>query len=465
VSLTRSVADFICGTPRTSIPPSVRKLATRSVLDGIGLALAGNAAATGAIVRDYLAGLACVGPATVIGWSETMSPRFAAFANGIAIHADDYDDTQLAVKPDRVYGLLTHPTAPVLPAVLAVAEAEDRGGADLLDAYIVGTEVEMKVSEAIDPRHYKDGFHSTGTIGPIGAAAALARLRRADVTTTGRALGIAASQSAGLRESFGTMTKPFHAGRAAESGVVAVDLAMRGWTAAENILEAPRGFFRAAGGGYDAASIEGALGRPWSFDSPGVSIKPHPSGSLTHPGMRVMLRLIEEHDIRPEQVRRVRVGTNRNMPNALIHHRPRTELNAKFSMEFCMAILLLERKAGLAQFTDEVVARDDVQRLIERVDFDVHPEAEAAGYEKMTTIVEVELADGRVVRGRADFGKGSPADPMSDAELEAKFRDCAAWGGLTEADARVVAGMIWRIEELRDVRDLTRLLRGGRVAA
>jgi 2-methylcitrate dehydratase PrpD len=465
VSLTRSVADFICGTPRTSIPPSVRKLATRSVLDGIGLALAGNAAATGAIVRDYLAGLACGGPATVIGWSETMSPRFAAFANGIAIHADDYDDTQLAVKPDRVYGLLTHPTAPVLPAVLAVAEAEDRGGADLLDAYIVGTEVEMKVSEAIDPRHYKDGFHSTGTIGPIGAAAALARLRRADVTTTQRALGIAASQSAGLRESFGTMTKPFHAGRAAESGVVAVDLAMRGWTAAENILEAPRGFFRAAGGGYDAASIEGALGLPWSFDSPGVSIKPHPSGSLTHPGMRVMLRLIEEHDIRPEQVRRVRVGTNRNMPNALIHHRPRTELNAKFSMEFCMAILLLERKAGLAEFTDEVVARDDVQRLIERVDFDVHPEAEAAGYEKMTTIVEVELADGRVVRGRADFGKGSPADPMSDAELEAKFRECAAWGGLADAAARDVAGLIWRIEELGDVRDLTRLLRGARVAA
>lgn len=465
MSLTRSVAEFICGTSRISVPPTVRKLATRSILDGIGLALAGNAAATGAIVRGYLADLGCGGPATVIGWSETMSPRFAAFANGIAIHADDYDDTQLAVKPDRVYGLLTHPTAPVLPAVLAVAEAEDRGGADLLDAYIVGTEVEMKVSEAIDPRHYRDGFHSTGTIGPIGAAAALARLRRADVTTTQRALGIAASQSAGLRESFGTMTKPFHAGRAAESGVVAIDLAMRGWTAAENILEAPRGFFRAAGGGYDAASIEGALGRPWSFDSPGVSIKPHPSGSLTHPGMRVMLRLIEEHNINSEQVHRVRVGTNRNMPNALLHHRPRTELNAKFSMEFCMAILLLERKAGLAQFTDEVVARDDVQQLIERIDFDVHPEAEAAGYEKMTTIVEVELAAGRVVRGRADFGKGSPADPMSDAELEAKFRECAAWGGLTEEDARSVAGMIWRIEELPKVRDLTRPLRGARVAA
>jgi 2-methylcitrate dehydratase PrpD len=465
VSLTRSVAEFICGTPRASIPAAVRTLGTRSVLDGIGLALAGNAAATGSIVRRYLADLGCRGVATVIGSAETVAPRFAAFANGIAIHADDYDDTQLAVKPDRVYGLLTHPTAPVLPAVLAVGEAEGASGADLLDAYLVGTEVEMKVSEAIDPRHYRDGFHSTGTIGAIGAAAALARLRGADATTTARALGIAASQSAGLRESFGTMTKPFHAGRAAESGVIAADLALRGWTAAENILEAPRGFFRAAGGGYDAASIEDVLGRPWSFESPGVSIKPHPSGSLTHPGMRVMARLIEEHDITPDQVRRVRVGTNRNMPNALIHHRPRTELNAKFSMEFCMAILLLERKAGLAQFTDEVVRRDDVQRLIERVDFDVHPEAEATGYEKMTTIVEVELTDGQVVRGRADFGKGSPADPMSDAELEAKFVDCAAWGGLSAEDARTVAAMIWRIEDLADVRELTRPLRSARVAA
>jgi len=465
MSLTRSVAEFISGTPRASIPSSVRAFGTRSVLDGMGLALAGSVAASGRIVNAYLEDLAAAGPATVIGTGLTTAPRFAAFANGIAVHADDYDDTQLATKPDRVYGLLTHPTAPVLPAVLAVAEQTGASGADVIDAYLIGTEVEMKTAEAMDPRHYRDGFHSTGTFGAIGAAAAVARLLRADPSTTARALGIAASQSAGLRENFGTMTKPFHAGRAAESGVVAVDFALRGWTAAENILEAPRGFFRAAGGGYDAASIDGALGRPWSFDSPGVSIKPHPSGSLTHPGMRVMLRLIQEHDIRPDQVRRVRVGTNSNMPNALIHHRPRTELNAKFSMEFCMAILLLERKAGLAQFTDAVVQRPDVQSLIERIDFGVDPEAEAAGYEKMTTIVEVTLADGRVVGGRADFGKGSPADPMTDAELEAKFRDCAAWAGVSDADAAGVAALVWGLESLHDIREVTARLRGAVVPA
>src|SRR5262249_33242103 len=151
------------------------------------------------------------------------------------------------------------------------------------------------------------------------------------------ALGIAASEAAGLRENFGTMTKPFHAGRAAESGITAADFAALGWTAASQILEAPRGFFQAAGGGFDANAIMGKLGKPWTFVSPGISIKPFPSGSLTHPGMTEMLRLIAEHRIAPEQVERVEVGTNRNTPNALIHHKPSDNLQAKFSMEFCMA--------------------------------------------------------------------------------------------------------------------------------
>jgi 2-methylcitrate dehydratase PrpD len=149
------------------------------------------------------------------------------------------------------------------------------------------------------------------------------------------------------------------------------------------------------------------------------------------------------------------------MPNALIHHQPRTELNAKFSMEFCIAILLIDGKAGLAQFTDEVVQRPDVQRLIERIDFGVHPEAEAAGYEKMTTIIDVELNDGRTVSGRADFGKGSPADPMSDAELEEKFVDCAAWAGVPEGEARRIARMVWALDSLGDVRELTTSLRAA----
>jgi 2-methylcitrate dehydratase PrpD len=146
------------------------------------------------------------------------------------------------------------------------------------------------------------------------------------------------------------------------------------------------------------------------------------------------------------------------MPNALIHHRPTTELQAKFSMEFCLAILLLDRRAGLAEFTAQRVTAADVQAMIRKIEFGVHPEAEAAGYDKMTSIIDVELADGRTISGRADFGKGSPAHPMSDAELEAKFQECAAWGGLARERAKRAAELIWGLENVADVRELTSLL-------
>ncbi|OGA48817.1 MAG: MmgE/PrpD family protein [Betaproteobacteria bacterium RIFCSPLOWO2_12_FULL_62_58] len=462
-SLTAYVAKFITDTQARDIPADVMHLAKRSILDGVGLALAGNAAESGHIVRSYFRTFGCPTDkgCTVIGTNLKVPARFAAFANGIAIHADDYDDTQLAVAKDRVYGLLTHPTAPALPPVLALGELGNRSGLDVLTAYQIAVEVETKVAEAINPRHYDHGFHSTATIGTIGATAGAAKLLGLNPEQTQRAIGIGASQAAGLRENFGTMTKPFHPGRSCESGVVAAEFAKLGWTATPFVLEANRGFFMAAGGGYDAAAIEGKLGNPWTFAFPGVSIKPHPSGSLTHPGMGKMLSLIREHDIRPEQVVRIKVGTNRHMPNALIHRRPKNELQAKFSMEFCMAILLLERKAGLAEFTDKVVNRPDVQKMIEKVEFGVHPEAEAAGYEKMTTIIEIELNDGRKISGRADFGKGSPDNPMSDRELADKFLECAAWGKLSRANADNVVELVFGLEKLKSIRELTRLLAAG----
>ena len=460
--ITDEVAAFAISATTADIPRDVAHLATRSVIDGIGLAFAGARSECGHLVQRYLGalGLQQAEGATVIGTSLRVPARFAAFANGLAIHADDFDDTQLAVARDRVYGLLTHPTAPALPPVLALAERDHRSGADLMLAYQVGVEVECKVAEAIDPRHYQAGFHSTATCGSIGAAAGAAKLLGLSRDAMRRAISLGATQAGGLRENFGTMTKPFHAGRAAENGVVAAELAALGFTASPNGLEADRGFFRAAGGGYAPEMIEGKLGKPWTFASPGVSIKPHPSGSLTHPGMAVMLDLIRANDIAPQQVKRVKVGTNHNMPNALIHHQPKNELQAKFSMEFCMAILLLERRAGLEDFTDEVVNRADVQAMIAKVDFSVHPEAEAAGFDKMTTIIEIETTDGRVIQGRADFGKGSPANPMSDAELAEKFRQCAAWGRVDKARAEEILGVLWKMEQLADVGALARLLRG-----
>ncbi len=448
-SLTRYVAEFICDTPLRALPGDVMELGRKSILDGLGLALSGGASQCGGLVRQHFTDLRLgAGPATVIGTNLKIAPRFAAFANGVGIHADDYDDTQLAVAADRVYGLLTHPTAPALPAALAVGEATHANGAATMLAYQLGVEVECKIAEAINPRHYQAGFHTTATCGTFAAAAAGARLLGLDVEATARALSIAGSQSAGLRENFGTMTKPFHAGRASESGVAAAQFASYGWTATDRILEAPRGFFSAAGGGYDPEAIAGKLGSPWTISQPGVSIKPHPSGSLTHPGMTEMLRLIRENGIKAKDVVRVRVGTNHNMPNALIHHRPQNELQAKFSMEFCMAILLLEGRAGLNEFTDEVVLRPDVKAMIEKVDFVVDQDAEAAGYHKMTTIIDIQLADGRKISGRADFGKGSPANPMSYDDVANKFRENAAFAKFPAKQAESVIAMVRDFETL-----------------
>ncbi len=458
-SLTGYVADFIATTRYPAIPTDVIALGKKSILDGLGLALAGSVAKSGGIVRRHLQGLKSgVQAATVLGTTLRLPARFAAFANGAAVHADDYDDTQLAVAKDRVYGLLTHPTAPALPSALAVAERDGRSGKDFLTAYHVGVEVECKIAEAINPRHYQHGFHSTATCGTLGAAAGVANLLSFTADQAGTCLGIAGSLAAGLRENFGTMMKPFHAGRAAENGVVAAEFTQLGFTATPIVLEAGRGFFRAAGGGYDEAAILNKLGKPWTFADPGVSIKPHPSGSLTHPGMTKMLELIRIHNIKPEQVVSVKVGTNQNMPNALIHHRPTTELQAKFSMEFCMAILLLDGRGGLNEFTDEIVNRPDVQAMIRKVEFGVHPEAEAAGYDKMTTILEIALTDGRVIRDRADFGKGSPAIPMTYDEVADKFRECAAYSRWPKKNAEQVVELIRNLEEVTNVRKLTAFL-------
>jgi 2-methylcitrate dehydratase PrpD len=339
-----------------------------------------------------------------------------------------------------------------------MSEVVGASGRDFMLAYHLGVEVECKIAEAINPRHYQTGFHATATCGTFAAASASARLMGLDAEATRRALSIAGSQSAGLRENFGTMTKPFHAGRSSESGVAAAQFAAYGWTATPRILEAPRGFFSAAGGGYDKNAIHGKLGAPWTFLEPGISIKPHPSGSLTHPGMTEMLRLINEHAIHAADVERVRVGTNSNMPNALIHHRPKDELQAKFSMEFCMAILLLEGRAGLREFTDEVVEREDVMAMIEKVDFVVDPVAEAAGYHLMTSIIDITMKDGRTISGRADFGKGSPAFPMSYDEVADKFRENADFAGMGRERADEIVNLVRDLETLGSLDALTRRL-------
>src|SRR6202790_1259766 len=457
--LTKSVAEFIVNTKYEDIPPDVIELGKKSILDGFGLALAGSASVMGPIARKYTEsfGLSEM-RASVIGTGMKAHPRFAAFVNGVSIHADDYDDTQLSAAKDRIYGLLTHPTVGVLPPAFALCELGHRSGKDFMVAYHMGVEVETKINEAISPRHYDEGFHSTGTCGTFGSTAACARLRGLDVKQTVYALGIGATEGGGFRDNFGSMTKPFQAGHAAENGTVAADLAALGWAAAVDFLEAPLGFFQAEGGGFDPDAIVGRFGKPWTLASPGVSIKPHPSGSLSHPAMGEMLRLIRENDIKPGEVEKVDLGANHAMLTSLLHHRPTTGLQGKFSMEYCLSILLLDRKAGLIEFQDASVQRADVQEMIKRVNFYIDPEAENAGLDKMTSILRIHMKNGKVFSGRAEFAKGSPANPMSYDEVAEKFKGCAEFVKWPAAKTQSIIQSVKSLENLADVSKLAAAL-------
>lgn len=457
---TSEVAAFVCSTKYDAMPSDLIELSKKHILDALGLALAGEKAESGPLVRRYLSNydFPKTGSASVLGTGIRTTPRLAAFANGVAIHADDYDDTQLAVAKNRVYGLLTHPTVTALSAALAVAEAAGRSGQDVLLAYHVGVEAETKIAEASNPRAYETGFHSTGLFGVFGATIAAAKLANLDEKAMRVALGIAGAQASGLRENFGTMTKPFQAGHAAECGIEAADLAAIGWTAAENILEGQVGLYAAAAGGFDASAISGKLGRPWTFLSPGISIKPHPSGSLSHPAMDAMQHLIAAHNLTVENVASIRVGTNHQMLTALFHHRPKTGLEAKFSMEYCMAVLLLDGKAGLKQFTDEAVNRPAAQALLPKVDFYNDPRADQAGADKMRSFLEIKTVDGKIITGMADFAKGSPQFPMSFSDVKEKFFDCAEYAGLSLSVARDVVSTVQALERVADIRNLTHQL-------
>jgi 2-methylcitrate dehydratase PrpD len=460
MGLTQEVVHFVTGTGYEDIPQEVVGLARGFVLDALGVTLAGSTEKGSRILHSYIRETGGRTEASVLGSGFKAPVAKAALANGASGHAMDYDDTQLSTSKEAVYGLLTHPSVPVLSAALGVAEKEGASGKKLLAAFILGVEVECRVADAIFPRHYQAGFHSTATMGGLGACVAVGKLLGMKNETLARALGIAASMSSGLRENFGTMTKPLHAGRAAESGVTAAQLARRGFTAAPNILEAKRGFYNAMAGGYNESKVAGRLGRPYFIQDPGISIKPYPSGSLSHPAQDAILDLVKEHDLRADDIEKIEVGTNSNVPNALIYPMPTTALEGKFSIPFCMAIAVLERKAGIAQFKDGKVRGPKVVDLMKRVSLYVDDELEALGYDQVRSRVRVTLRDGRTIERRADVARGHPLKPMSWDELAEKFHDCARLV-ISRERARQAVDLVSNLEKLSTLQPLLKALAGN----
>lgn len=452
-AITQETARFIVETTYDDLSEALRAESVRCIVDGLGVMLAGAPEECTQIIHRYVGTLGVSGAARAPGHPASYPAEFAALAAGVSGHAHDFDDTQLASTPDRVYGLLTHPTVPALSAALAVGQETGATGKDLLRAFSIGLEVECKLAEAVNPQHYQRGFHSTGTFGVFASAAAAASLMGLGHETTRTALSIAASKSAGLRVNFGTMTKPYHSGAAAQNGVVAAKLASMGYSADTSGLDGQWGFFAVAGGGVDEEYVLGKLGRPWSLLDPGVSVKPYPCGSLLHPAMDALRGLLIEHDVDPARIREVRLGTASNVLNALRYSEPENALQGKFSIQFMLGVLALRRRAGIAEFRDEVVRDPEVRAMMARVRPYLDEEIEARGFERIRSRVEVELDDGSVLEREAAVSRGTPEWPMSREDLAEKFRDCAT-GALADTAIAGAIATAWGVEELGSVGEL-----------
>lgn len=454
--LTAEIVDFADVLSFSDIPAAVIDRGKAHILDSLGLALTGAGSDVVRILLEDLRELGSAGRASVLGHDGRLAARHAALVNATAMHADNFDDTNPQESSDRNGGI--HATVPVLAATLAVGEDRGAGGADMLTALHAGVEIACRLNHAIGARHYEDGFHSTATLSAFGAAIAAAKLAKLDAERMTQAIAGVASRAAGVRRNFGAMVEQMHPGQAAEAGIAAAELSERGLTGAPDALDGPFGYLQAAGGGADLDAISGRLGTPWAFVDPGTWIKPFPNGALTHPAMTLTARLIEQNDIAAERVSRIEVRTNRRMLNTLIHHRPQTGAQAKFSMEFALSALVLYRKAGLAEFVDRVAAHPEIRAMMERIDYDAFDSPEP-DFTNVTTFVAIETTNGVRFEGRADFAKGSTQDPMSFGEVAEKFRQCADYAGWTSQASGEIVGIVSDLEHISGLSALTALLR------
>lgn len=460
IFVTREAAAFTAGLKFDDLPDEALRIAKRCVLDGLGLILAGSGQTCTAIIRRHSLDLGKNPEATAFGAMPIKLPApLAVLVNGTAGHAMDWDDTQLSVTPDRIYGLLTHPTIPPLTAGLAMAEKLGGvSGRDFLTSFLAGFEVECKIAEAIRPDHYKHGFHTSGTVGTFAAAITAGKLLGLSERKLRHTLGTAASLAAGIRVNFGTMMKPVHVGRAAFNGLSAALWAADGFEASPDGLDGPWGFFQVFGGGFDPGKIAGRFGRPHTIVDPGVSIKPYPCGVLTHQSLDAMLALVKEYDLRPDDVAEVVLFAGYNILNPIRYRIARNELQAKFCMPFLLSAVLISRRAGAKEFTDRYVNSAPVQDMMRRVRTEFDPGIEAKGHGKIRSRVEVALKDGRKLsRDSGEAYRGGPDNPLSDQDLRAKFTDCSE--KLLDAKARQkVFAAVAGLEDLRDMRELIPLL-------
>jgi 2-methylcitrate dehydratase PrpD len=403
--VTTELAAFAAG-PLQAPAEEVLHAGERTVANALPLAVGGAALEATRIALETVAELGNAPEATVLGTDRRLSAQWAAFVNGVGVHVEDFDDTHLAT--------VIHPGAPVVPAALAVAERVDSTGLELLEAVLVGVEVALRVGVGVSPSHFDRGWHLTATTGHFGAAAAAGRLVGLDATAMANALGIVATQAAGTQAALGTMTKPFHPGKAAANGVEAALLAAAGFTGPIDGIEGRRGFAEVTSADPDLEVMLAGLGETWHLTA--NAFKPYACGIVSHAAIDAAIALRDAIPD-PSAVEAIEVQVNPVVLDVMGVKEPRDGLQSKFSVYHCVAVGLIDGAAGPAQYSDARAVDPATRRLRDVVAVRLDP-----AIARDETRIVAHTSDGATHGRHIEHATGSAARPMSDEELGAKAR-------------------------------------------
>lgn len=440
MDVTRVLAEYVAKSRFLDLPEEVRWEGARSLLNWVGCAVGGSRHDTVDRAIAALRPFSGAAQASVLGRSERLDILHAALMNGISSHVFDFDDTHLPT--------LIHPSGPVASAILALAEYRPVSGSEFVHAFILGVEVECRIGAAVFPAHYDVGWHITGTAGVFGAAAAAGKLLGLDPQQIAWAFGIAGTQSSGFREMFGTMCKSFHPGRAAQNGLTAACLAQQNFTSSERVLEAPRGFAQVMSASHDFSRVAEGLGQSFAISL--NSYKPYACGLVIHPAIDGCVQLRNEYGLKAADIERIELRVHPLVLELTGKTAPQVGLEGKFSVYHSAAVAIIYGRAGEHEYSDDCVLDPEVIALRNKVEAVVQ-----SGIRKDETVIAITLADGRILEEHVRHAVGSIERPMSDRDLEAKFRDLAE-GVLSASQVERLIQTCWNIEALQDAAEIAR---------
>jgi 2-methylcitrate dehydratase PrpD len=460
MTLALELAKRINSLTFNELPHEAIHWAKVGILDTVGVTLAGAREDCTRIV-DGIAARGATGPSLIFGSNRRTAPLEAALVNGTASHALDFDDMNNTLGG--------HPSVPILPALIALADEIGASGRDFLAAYVAGFETECKVAMGVHFYHYTKGWHPTATLGVFGAAAACAKVLKLSDDKIATALSIAASLAAGIKANFGTMVKPLHVGHCTRNGMFSALLARDGFTAGDRVFEHKQGFFNVFNGegNYDAGKILPAWAQPLDIVKPGIAIKQYPCCGSTHSALDAMLKLAREHQPAADDIERVDVWTHARRLEHTNRPEPKSDLDAKFSVQYCMTRALLDRRISIEHFEGRAYEEPAVRKLLPRVHAATCTTAQFPADNHFGAEVKLVLRGGKVLSAKVDQPLGRTSDnPLPAGLLKEKFEDCAARALPRERVASVYS-VIQDFEKLKDVRELTAIIagEGGRARA